>query len=263
MSSYFRPAAALTTFALLALPCFSQTQTFAPAQVEAGRSQFVQQCAFCHGRDAGGGEDGPDLTRSKLVAEDVKGNKIGPVVRNGRAQTGMPKFTVSDRELASLVAFIHTEKSLAESQNGKRRGVDTADLRTGDAEKGRQYFNGTGKCASCHSPTGDLAGVAKRNDGLKLMEQLMYPKGAKSKMTVTLPSGETITGELAYRDEFTVALRDSSGRYRNWPADKVKVKVDAPADAHAELLAKYTDDDIHNLMAYLLTLDKATDKEVK
>jgi cytochrome c oxidase cbb3-type subunit 3 len=190
------------------------------------------------------------------VGEDKGGDKIGPVVRNGRPATGMPSFTVSDSELASLVAFIHTERTIAESQNGQRKGVDTSDLRTGNVEAGKQYFNGAGKCASCHSPTGDLAGVAKRNDGLKLMERLMYPRGAKGKMTVTLPSGETVTGVEAYRDEFNVALRDSSGRYRAWPANKVKVAVDAPAEAHVELLAQYTDTDIHNLMAYLLTLDK-------
>jgi cytochrome c oxidase cbb3-type subunit 3 len=244
-----------------ALPILAQAPKpapakFAPALVEAGQGEFVQQCAFCHGKDAGGGEDGPDLTRSKLVAEDIDGDKIGPVVRNGRPQTGMPRFTVSDQELASLVAFIHTQKTIAESQNGQRKGVDTADLRTGSVEAGKQYFNGVGKCNSCHSPTGDLAGVAKKYDGLHLMERLMYPRGAKSKMTVTLPSGETVTGETAYRDEFHVAVRDSSGKYRAWPADKVKVKVDAPADAHVELMAKYTDDDIHNLMAYLLTLDQ-------
>lgn len=220
----------------------------------AGQSKFVQDCGFCHGRDAGGGEDGPDLTRSKLVAEDVSGDKIGPVVRNGRPQNGMPRFTVSDQELASLVAFIHTQKSIAESQKGGRRGVDVSDLQTGNLEAGKRYFNGEGKCSSCHSPSGDLAGIAKRFGGLKLEERLLYPRGAKSKIAITLPSGETIAGQLAYQDEFNVAVRDSSGWYRSFPVSKVKFKVDAPAEAHADLLAKYTDDDIHNLMAYLQTL---------
>jgi cytochrome c oxidase cbb3-type subunit 3 len=239
---------------LLAAAAAATGQTFPPAQVEEGQTLFQQQCAFCHGKDTGGGEDGPDLTRSKLVGEDQKGDKIGPVVRNGRPSAGMPRFTVSDRELAGLVAYIHTQRTIAESQNGQRKGVDTADLKTGSVEAGKQYFNGAGGCSSCHSPTGDLAGVAKRNDGLKLMERLMYPKGARAKMTVTLASGESITGELAYRDEFNVALKDASGRYRSWPANRVKVAVDAPAEAHVELLSKYTDTDIHNLMAYLLTL---------
>src|SRR3954471_4074035 len=102
---------------------YSQT-----ALTEAGEGEFVQQCAFCHGRDAAGGEDGPDLTRSTLVAEDKNGDKIGPVVRNGRVEHGMPKFNVSDSELASLAAFIHNQKKLADSQNGQRRGVEVADL---------------------------------------------------------------------------------------------------------------------------------------
>jgi cytochrome c oxidase cbb3-type subunit 3 len=34
----------------------------------------------------------------------------------------------------------------------------------------------------------------------------------------------------------------------------VKYAVDAPVEAHVELFPKYTDDDIHNLMAYLQTL---------
>ena len=226
--------------------------TFPAELVKAGEILFVQHCAFCHGRDTGGGESGPDLTRSKLVTDDVDGNQIGPVVRNGR--NTMPRFTLSDQELAELAAFIHTQKNIAESQKGGRKGVDAKDLATGNVDRGKQYFNGTGKCNSCHSPTGDLSGVATRHVGLRLYQRLMYPNGAKATMTITLPSGETIAGTRAYQDEFTVALRDSAGRYRSWNAAKVKVQVVNPAEAHVDLLAKYTDYDIHDLMAYLLTL---------
>ena len=41
-------------------------QPISPALIESGQTLFLQDCAFCHGRDAGGGETGPDLTRSKL-----------------------------------------------------------------------------------------------------------------------------------------------------------------------------------------------------
>jgi cytochrome c oxidase cbb3-type subunit 3 len=208
--------------------------------ISQGEALFQQQCAFCHGRDAGGGETGPDLTRSKLVAEDAAGNKIGVVVRNGRPQQGMPPFNMTDPQIAAIAAFIHAQKAKADRQQGGRKGVDVADLQTG--------------CSGCHSPTGDLAGVATRYQGLKLEERLLYPTGAPSKLTVTLPSGETVTGTLVYRDEFTVGLRDASGWYRAWQTKDVKYKVDAPVEAHVELLGKYTDDDIHNLMAYLQTL---------
>jgi cytochrome c oxidase cbb3-type subunit III len=176
------------------------------------------------------------------------------VIRNGRLEHGMPRFNLSDEDIAGLVSFIHAQKIKAESQKGGRRGVDAADLQTGSVDAGKQYFNGAGKCASCHSPTGDLSGIAARFEGLKLEERMLYPRGAKSKVTVTLASGQSLSGELAYLDEFTVALRDLDGRYRSWRAGDVKYTVDAPAEAHAELLGKYTDQDIHNLMAYLQTL---------
>src|SRR5579884_428175 len=234
---------------LLCVSAIAQT-----AGVDSGRSLFIQQCAFCHGRDAGGGETGPDLTRSDLVKADVNGDKIGPVIRNGRPEKGMPRFGLPDRDVAALVAFIHEQKKIADSQQGGRRGVDVSDLQSGNAEAGKAYFNGAGRCASCHSPTGDLAGIATRLKGLRLERRMLYPEGAAAKVTVTLPSGRTVTGRLAYRDEFTIALRDADGWYRSWRTRDVKYIVDAPAETHAELLAKYTDDDVHNLMAYLQTL---------
>ena len=230
------------------------TGAFPPALIESGQSLFLQNCAFCHGRDAGGGETGPDLTQSKLVADDVNGDKIGAVVRNGRPDKGMPRFALSEAEVSSLVAFVHTRKTLAESQVGGRRGVDVEDLQTGNAEAGKRYFNGTGGCAACHSPTKDLAGVATRFQGLKLEQRMLYPHGAVADATVTLPDGQSVSGKLLYNDEFTVGLQTDSGWYRSWPVSQVKVQVKAPAEAHADLLSKYTDDDIHNLMAYLQTL---------
>jgi cytochrome c oxidase cbb3-type subunit 3 len=231
---------------------------YPPALVQSGSDLFRRDCSFCHGRDAGGGESGPDLTRSRLVTEDVGGNKIGPVVRNGRADKGMPPFDVSNDDLAGLVAFIRTQQNNAgHAKAGARKGVDVADLQTGDAEAGKQYFNGAGGCANCHSPTGDLADIASRYQGLELEEQMLYPKHAKRKVTVTTASGETITGTLDYLDEFTVGLIDPAGIYRSWRTRDVKYKVDPALDAHVELFSKYTDADIHNLMAYLQTLHQA------
>lgn len=236
---------------------FGQAPNQAPAntassKINTGNALFQQNCAFCHGRDAAGGETGPDLTRSKLVTADVNGDKIAPVIRNGIPDRGMPKFALPDNDIAALVAFIHEQKKAAESQIGGRRGVDPSDLQTGNAPAGRAYFDAN--CASCHSPEKDLAGIAKRYEGLSLERRFLFPQKTKARVTVTLPSGETVAGVLAFRDEFTVALRDATGRYRSWSTGEVKYKVDTPVNAHVELLAKYSDDDIHNLMAYLQTL---------
>ena len=220
---------------------------------EAGKGLFQQNCAFCHGRDTMGGESGPDLTRSKLVAADVNGDKISVVVSQGRVPK-MPAFNFSSEEMAQIVAYIHSQAAMAAKSRGGRRGVDVADLQTGNVEAGKQYFNGAGGCSSCHSPTGDLSGIATRYEGLQLEERMLYPKDVKDKITVTLPTGKVLKGILAYNDEFTVAMREDDGTYHSWPVHSVKYKIDAPEEAHVELFSKYTDDDIHNLMAYIQTL---------
>jgi mono/diheme cytochrome c family protein len=223
-------------------------------EAAAGGALFAQNCAFCHGREAMGGETGPDLTLSKLVLADTDGSKISAVVTEGRIEKKMPAFQFSSQELLTLVAFLRARVAAAAAMKGRRRGVDVSDLQTGDADSGKKYFDGAGGCAKCHSPTGDLAGIARRFEGLQLEMRMLYPNDAKSSVMVTLPSGQTITGTLAYLDEFTVGLRDKDGVYHSWAVQRVKYTVDSPVQAHVEQLAKYTDDDIHNLMAYLQTL---------
>ena len=219
----------------------------------AGGQIFQQNCAFCHGRDAMGGEGGPDLTRSRLVRSDIGGDKIGSVVREGRPGTAMPAFNFSSQQLANVAAFLHAQIQAAATRPGGRRGVTAADLQTGDAAAGKAYFYGAGGCSKCHSPSGDLAGVATRYRGLQLEERMLYPRGAKSTLTVTLPSGKKLVGPLAYQDEFTVAM-DTPAGYRSWSTRRVRFTVDAPAEAHVRQFPKYTDDDVHNLMAYIQTL---------
>jgi cytochrome c oxidase cbb3-type subunit 3 len=194
-----------------------------------------------------------------LVTADVDGDKIGPVVRNGRPDKGMPPFDRTDQQIASLAAFIHTQQNNAVATGGRRgsggrKGVDVSDLQTGNVEAGKKYFEGAGGCSGCHSPTGDLAGVASRYQGLELEERMLYPKHAKPKVSVTLASGQTVDGKLAYLDEFTVGLIDPDGSYHSWRIRDVKYKVDPALNAHVELFPKYTDADVHNLMAYLQTL---------
>jgi len=239
-------------------PQTATPQTYPADQLATGQTLFVARCGSCHGRDAAGGEGDTDLTRSSLVAEDIRGDKLGPVVRSGRPDKGMPPITVSDEELAAIVAFVHERHTTAETLLGGRRSVDVADLQTGNAGAGRQYFEAA--CTRCHSATGDLSGISKRLQGLALLQRMLYPGsggGGAVKapaVTVTAPNGQIVSGTLAYRDEFTIALTDSAGSYRSWPTRRVTFKVDDPLSAHVEQLGKYTDDDMHDVFAYLQTL---------
>ena len=234
-------------------------QTYPAEQIKAGELRFTSQCGFCHGRDAAGGETGPDLTRSKLVAEDTRGDKIGTLLRQGRPDQGMPSFNLSDADLGAIVAFIHDQKSKFEALGGGRRAVDPSDLATGNAAAGRRYFNGAGGCSKCHSATGDLAGIATRFQGLAMLQRMLNPTNGRPapprpKVTVTLASGQTVTGPLATEDEFTIVVLDSSGARQTYEKSAVKFKIDDPMSVHFDQLGKYTDGDMHNVFAYLDTL---------
>jgi cytochrome c oxidase cbb3-type subunit 3 len=163
--------------------------------------------------------------------------------------------------MAAVVAFIHDQKRQIETANGGRRAVDVADVQSGDAAAGKRYFDAA--CVRCHSATGDLAGVAGRYQGLQLLQRMLYPggpgRGAKpvrvaQTTTVTLPSGQVVTGRLAYRDEFTIALVDAAGWHRSWPVAQVTFTIDDLLQGHVDQLGKYTDKDMHDVLAYLQTL---------
>jgi cytochrome c oxidase cbb3-type subunit 3 len=220
----------------------------------AGKKLFQQNCAFCHGPDARGAS-GPDLIRSTLVSHDSNGDLIGQVVRNGRPQKGMPAFPLSDVEIHQIANFLHSEAKTA-STVARRIPSEypVQNLLVGNADSGKAYFNGAGKCSECHSPAGDLAHIATKYKPIDLQGRIVFPSGASPSVTVTDDAGKEFKGQQVYADEFLISLRDASGWTYTWNRSLVKVEIRDPLAAHVALLATYTDKDIHDLFAYLETL---------
>ena len=75
-------------------------------------------------------------------------------------------------------------------------------------------------------------------------------------VSVTVPSGEKVEGRLVQIDDFlvTVGLADGTVRTFRRDEDVPKVEVHDPLKAHRDLLAVYTDKEIHDVTAYLVTL---------
>ena len=245
---------------VLAALCLSpllgqQEPAFNAAAVERGRIQFKSSCGFCHGDDATG-NNAPDLVRSPLVSHDVNGDLVGPVIRNGRPEKEMPAFTtLTANQIADMVVFLHHSIYVALHSTQIPRDYPLAKLLTGNAAAGKTYFNGSGGCAGCHSPTADLAHIAGKYSPLDLQQRLLYPAGRiKVTAVVTLPNGQKMEGVVTHDDEFDIAITDKDGWYHSWPHSTVKVEVHDPLAAHRALMEKYTDADIHNLFAYLVTL---------
>jgi cytochrome c oxidase cbb3-type subunit 3 len=227
-----------------------------------GQALYGVNCQFCHGSDARGGEGGPNLLRSELVLNDQNGELIAPVVQNGRIDQGMPKFPMTTAQVADIAAFLH---------NFRVAGYDASRMKpptilVGDAAAGEAYFKT--KCGSCHSATGDLKGIATKYPEPRDLQQFFLMPGGGGRgrgatgnvppttVTVTLGSGQKEEGRLVRIDDFLVTLADADGTQRSFrrEGDRPKVEIHDPLEPHKALLRVYSDKDIHNLTAYLVTL---------
>ncbi len=228
-----------------------------PAMRDRGATIYANQCARCHGEDVRGTEKGPDLIRSVAVLHDRRqmlyGKELAPLL------TTLPghNYKFDDKQLADLSQFL-TASVNATLRSGYN--AQPTHLLDGDAKAGEAYFNGAGGCNKCHSATGDLAGVGKRYTPAALQQKFLFPNYGlfvkkKTQVTVKMPNGKTYSGDLVRIDDFTVTLHEASGENisLNRVTGSTVTTVD-PFQAHADLLDKYTDADIHNLTTYLDTL---------
>jgi cytochrome c oxidase cbb3-type subunit III len=189
------------------------------------------------------------------VNHDVDGNLIGTMVHNGRPEKGMPAFQLPDSQIQQIARFLHAQAKLASTVASRMPTDYPLDkLLVGHADSGKEYFNGAGGCAQCHSPGGDLAHIASKYKPLELQSRIAFPYGANPVATVTDAKGHTYTGEQIYADEFLLTVRTSDGSQHTWNRRDVYAKVHDPLAAHVALLSKYTDQAIHDLLAYLETL---------
>ena len=236
-----------------------------PAVIARGQALYGINCRSCHGVDLRGGElEGPNLLRSQLVLRDEQGELMGPVILEGRSSPGggeMPPQPLPEEDVRAVVAYIHDILSTASRQGGPPPGAEVElDILVGDATEGQAYF--AARCASCHSPTGDLEGIGGRIPVAQELQNTWVRGAARGAdrppvtVTVTLASGERVEGRLERLNDFLVVLTDADGRHRSFTrrGETPRVDVVDPMAAHRELLPIYTDTDIHNVTAYLVTL---------
>jgi cytochrome c oxidase cbb3-type subunit III len=225
------------------------------AAAKLGDPVYKENCGTCHG-ETGRGSQGPNLVRSTVVLHDEKGEEIGPVIKNGRPQAGMPAFPgLKQEDIYNISQYLHMQVELA--ANRGTYGQTYGSLRnqvSGDSKKGEAFF--AANCSSCHAVSGDFAKIgAKFPDAATMQSRFLWPaQRGPRRGTVTTKDGQTLAGTLVKFDDFNVSLRTANGEFHEWPSDRVTVKVEDKLGGHRALLPKYTDADIHNMTAYLVTL---------
>jgi mono/diheme cytochrome c family protein len=236
----------------------AQQPRFDPTAVENGQRRFIQSCGFCHGANARGGEGGPDLVRSLVVLEDVDGKLIGPFLKEGRPDRGMPKFERFTAEQAAEIGTFLRSRIATAARRGDIR-LDSATF--GDGSAGAAFFRGEGACATCHSVTDDLKGIGARYDLETLQSRMLMPRRSASAASaqtavIRFASGQSYSGVLRRLTDFDVSIDEPTGVRRSFlrKGAEPAIEVRDPLQAHIDLWPRLTDEQMHNLVAFLAGL---------
>ena len=238
-----------------------------PAVIARGKTLYEVTCRACHGADLRGGDmGGPNLLRSPIALNDNDGESIGAIVRTGRGE--MPPSDLPEESTKAIAAYIRSILASARGQGSPPAGPRMElNVLVGNAAAGQAYV--AARCSSCHSPTGDLSGLAQRFPDPMALQNLWVsggrggggaagatPSRREVRVTVTLASGEKVEGRLGRIDDFIVTLVQADGTARSFRRDGGQPRIDIrdPLEAHKKLLLVYTDTDMHNVTAYLATL---------
>lgn len=238
-----------------------------PALIKKGNGIYDVYCRACHGADLRGGDQGgPNLLRSQLVLNDQSGELILPVVRSGRMNPGMPVMppfpNLSDDDVKAVAEFIHSVTARARGQGAPPEGDPIVlNIVVGDPKAGQAYFQKT--CTACHTVK-DMEGIATRTGEPMALQNYWVGGGGRGgrgggatpvTAVVTTATGEKVEGRLIRLDDFYVVVQPSEGMARSFrrEGDVPKVEVRDPREAHRKLLPLYTDKDIHDVTAYLVT----------
>jgi mono/diheme cytochrome c family protein len=226
-----------------------------------GKTTYDAQCVACHGPMARGTKTAPDLVRSLVVLHDRYGSVIGAYLAKGHP-TNKPVSLAHD-QMVDLTHFLHAQVELTLRTGPFNKPLN---ILVGDPREGKAYFNGEGKCTQCHSTSGDLAHIGSKYVPSVLQLKMVFPqvaalgkRAAPSSRkpitaTVTTPSGQQTTGVVDDIDDFNISIRDSDGQLHTFQRGPgVQVEKHNPYDAHIALLDRYTDKDMHDLVAYLET----------
>lgn len=194
----------------------------------------------------------------------------------------MPSFALADADVVALSAFLRTLAPASGAAGAGAAGGAAAGggfarnaiiaIVVGNATAGEAYFNGAGRCTTCHAIAGDLKGIGARLPVAAIQGRMVMPRGmggyprsfnlppdpndAPRTVTITQPSGETLTGKILWITDFNVTFVDAAGVRRTVArnGDTPKVEVKDPLQYHIDHLQRLTDKDMHDLTAFLVTL---------
>jgi putative heme-binding domain-containing protein len=234
-----------------------------PATMAEGQALFRGLCSGCHG-GAGRGGKGPDLTDQRWIHGGTDA-EIARVIQNGVPKTTMKKLgdALKPAQIEKCILYIRSLARASAESTWKPYA-------SGDPSAGRTLFfdlKGKLQCAKCHSVAGEggrigppLDRIASRRSPEFVMESILQPSKEIAPeyeaVTVATKDGRVITGLRLNETNFSIQLTEETGRFHSFQKrDLDDFKVLKKSLMPENFGALLTVNELHNLFAYLMTLD--------
>jgi cytochrome c oxidase cbb3-type subunit III len=249
-----------------------------PSVAARGKAIWDPNCAKCHAPDMRGAAGGINLVRNQMVMDDQNGELIGKFLQSPHAKGQASKMDLAADQVHDLAIYMHTFMNYRTIVMPP--DINGAILAVGNAKAGEAYFNGSvGKCSTCHSVTGDLKGLGSKYPEPRTLQNTIVSGGGGGgrggggrggggaaagdtpsrrtvTVTVTPPKARSMKAAWFHGTTSWSPWSDADGTQRTIRrnGDDPKVEVHDPMKFHRDLLLILTDEDIHNLTAYLVTV---------
>lgn len=229
---------------LTGVVCFAADYT--PEAVEAGKAQFLDACAACHGTNGEGGI-GPSLVDGREVrrADD---EQLFNSIQQGVPGADMPPFPFPDEQVWNLVGFVRSLSAPAVESN-----VD------GDVPAGEALFFGAGGCVECHGIRGrggllgpdlSLIGSSRRIDQIR--EALLDPNARITAGFAAATLDGNIRAVVKNHSNFSAQVLDSSGRLHLLRGDDLeRLRFETESWMPRDAATRLDDDQVRDLLAFL------------
>lgn len=218
-----------------------------------GAPLFQRNCSFCHGPQARGAT-APSLITSEEVLDDNHGEHLLPFLKKGRPDRGMPAFApFSDDQLQDIAEFLHLQIEDVANRGTYR----TLNILVGNAGKGQAYVQN--HCFSCHTEQTFARFVTRFRSPEQLQRAWIWPSGSGDPSvvptaTVTTADHRTLTGRVTQVSDFRITLIDGAGQMHAIDRGPgVQVEMKDPLAAHQAMIMTLTNEDMHNVTAWLET----------
>ena len=225
---------------------------YTPADIAYGARLYDAQCTTCHGAN-GDGVGGVDL-RSGRFRNAVSDQDLARVITNGIPATGMLGFKFDAAELTGVVAYLRNMNSF-----------DRESVKTGDAARGRNVFEGRGGCPRCHRvgtqgprTAPDLSDIGAVRSAGSLLRSLTDPSSQMMPINrpvrVVTRDGTVLNGRRLNEDTYTVQLIDDRERLVSLNKADLReftISTTSPMPSYKNTLNA---DEMADVVAYLLSL---------